>query len=111
MAGTRIQVMTNGSLYSFWVSGSSNGASNGYVAANGPGFTTDTDTVGSSAGGSSGSKSGAGGSGANDDNGGGSTSDSGGCGFSGGSSDGRDAPLALLGGLVAVALRRRRRAS
>lgn len=41
--------LTNGSLYSFWVAASTNGASNGYVAANGPGFTTDTDTVGSGA--------------------------------------------------------------
>ncbi|HLG95335.1 MAG TPA: LamG-like jellyroll fold domain-containing protein [Bryobacteraceae bacterium] len=38
--------MTNGSLYSFWVSSSLSGASNGYVAANGPGFTSATDTVG-----------------------------------------------------------------
>jgi hypothetical protein len=44
--------LTNGQLYSFWVAASTNGASNGYVGANGPGFTSDTDTVGS--GGSSG---------------------------------------------------------
>lgn len=44
--------LTNGSLYSFWVAASASGASNGYVGANGPGFTTDTDTVGSGASGS-----------------------------------------------------------
>jgi hypothetical protein len=44
--------LTGGSLYSFWVSGATTGASYGYVGANGPGFTTDTDTVGSGAGGS-----------------------------------------------------------
>ncbi len=38
--------LTNGELYSFWVSSSASGASNGYVAANGPGFTGPTDTVG-----------------------------------------------------------------
>ena len=36
----------NGSLYSFWVSSDESGASNGYVAAGGPGFTGPTDTVG-----------------------------------------------------------------
>ncbi len=41
--------MTNGSLYSFWVTSSAAGASNGYVAANGPGFTGSTDTLGSAA--------------------------------------------------------------
>ncbi|HEY3940629.1 MAG TPA: LamG-like jellyroll fold domain-containing protein [Bryobacteraceae bacterium] len=38
--------LSNGSLYSFWVSASAQGASNGYVAAGGPGFTGVTDTVG-----------------------------------------------------------------
>jgi len=38
--------VTNGSLYAFWVSADSNGASRGYVAAGGPGFTGDSDTVG-----------------------------------------------------------------
>ena len=38
--------LTNGSLYSFWVTASAQGASNGYVAAGGPGFTGVTDTVG-----------------------------------------------------------------
>jgi hypothetical protein len=38
--------VTNGALYAFWVSADSNGASNGYVAAGGPGFTELTDTVG-----------------------------------------------------------------
>ncbi len=36
----------NGSLYSFWVSPDPNGASYGYVAAGGPGFTGSRDTVG-----------------------------------------------------------------
>ena len=39
--------VTNGSLYAFWVSADSNGASCGYVAAGGPGFTSDIDIVGS----------------------------------------------------------------
>jgi hypothetical protein len=38
--------LTNGGLYSFWVSSNAQGASNGYVAAGGPGFTGVTDTVG-----------------------------------------------------------------
>jgi hypothetical protein len=38
--------LTNGKLYSFWVSDKESGASNGYVAAGGPGFTGLTDTVG-----------------------------------------------------------------
>jgi len=38
--------VTNGSLYAFWVSADPNGASRGYVAAGGPGFTSDIDTVG-----------------------------------------------------------------
>ncbi len=37
--------LTSGELYSFWV-GDANGASHGYVAAGGPGFTGSTDTVG-----------------------------------------------------------------
>jgi Malectin domain/Chitobiase/beta-hexosaminidase C-terminal domain/Viral BACON domain len=44
--------LTNGSLYSFWVAAATSGASNGYVGANGPGFTTDTDTVGNGGSGS-----------------------------------------------------------
>jgi len=39
----------NGSLYSFWVSPDTSGASYGYVAAGGPGFTGPTDTAGSAA--------------------------------------------------------------
>ncbi len=39
--------LTNGSLYSFWVTASAQGASNGYVAGGGPGFTGVIDTVGS----------------------------------------------------------------
>ena len=35
-----------GSLFSFWVSPDTSGASHGYVAAGGPGFTGTTDTVG-----------------------------------------------------------------
>jgi Malectin domain/Viral BACON domain len=49
LAGQTVQLrfyLTNGALYSFWVSKSASGASSGYVGANGPGFTTDTDTVG-----------------------------------------------------------------
>ena len=38
--------LRNGSLYAFWVSPDANGASYGYVAAGGPGFTGHTDTVG-----------------------------------------------------------------
>lgn len=38
--------LTNGSLYSFWVSPDQSGASHGYVAAGGPGFTGPTDTIG-----------------------------------------------------------------
>ena len=38
--------VTNGALYAFWVSADPSGASNGYVAAGGPGFTGPTDTVG-----------------------------------------------------------------
>ncbi len=38
--------LTNGELYSFWVSASTSGASNGYVAANGPGFTGPVDNLG-----------------------------------------------------------------
>jgi hypothetical protein len=38
--------LKNGSLYSFWVSPDDSGASLGYVAAGGPGFTGPRDTVG-----------------------------------------------------------------
>ena len=38
--------LTNGSLYAFWVSPDASGASHGYVAAGGPGFTGISDTVG-----------------------------------------------------------------
>lgn len=38
--------LRNGRLYSFWVSPDRSGASHGYVAAGGPGFTGPTDTVG-----------------------------------------------------------------
>jgi hypothetical protein len=38
--------LENGNLYSFWVSPDTSGASHGYVAAGGPGFTGATDTVG-----------------------------------------------------------------
>jgi hypothetical protein len=40
--------LTNGRLYSFWVTSSATGASNGYVGAGGPGFTGPTDTIGGS---------------------------------------------------------------
>ena len=38
--------LRNGRLYAFWVSPDPSGASRGYVAAGGPGFTGPTDTVG-----------------------------------------------------------------
>jgi len=38
--------LTNGQLYSFWVSPDVSGASYGYVAAGGPGFTGPVDTLG-----------------------------------------------------------------
>ncbi|MDO8587013.1 MAG: glycosyl hydrolase family 32 [Armatimonadota bacterium] len=41
--------LRNGELYSFWVSPDQSGASRGYVAAGGPGFTGPADTVGSAA--------------------------------------------------------------
>ena len=41
--------LKGGSLYSFWVSASESGASNGYVAAGGPGYPGNRDTVGRAA--------------------------------------------------------------
>jgi len=41
--------LSNGRLYAFWVSSERSGASHGYVAAGGPGFTGPTDTVGAAA--------------------------------------------------------------
>ena len=41
--------LKNGSLYSFWFSPDAGGASHGYVAAGGPGFTSNKDTVGTAA--------------------------------------------------------------
>jgi hypothetical protein len=41
--------LTSGSLYSFWVSPDASGASQGYVAAGGPGYTSNRDTVGAAA--------------------------------------------------------------
>jgi hypothetical protein len=38
--------LTGGRLFAFWVSPDETGASHGYVAAGGPGFTGMTDTVG-----------------------------------------------------------------
>jgi hypothetical protein len=38
--------LANAQLYSFWISASKSGASHGYVAAGGPGFTGSIDTVG-----------------------------------------------------------------
>jgi hypothetical protein len=38
--------LKNASVYAFWVSPEATGASHGYVAAGGPGFTGPTDTVG-----------------------------------------------------------------
>lgn len=47
--GTPVQFrfeLTNGSLYSFWVSPDKSGRSDGYVAAGGPGYPGTIDTVG-----------------------------------------------------------------
>ena len=41
--------LRQGRLYSFWVSSDRSGASHGYVAAGGPGFTGPVDTVGKAA--------------------------------------------------------------
>jgi hypothetical protein len=41
--------LRNGSLYAFWVSPGASGASQGYVAAGGPGFSGPTDAVGTAA--------------------------------------------------------------
>jgi hypothetical protein len=41
--------LINGRLYSFWISPDKSGASHGYVAAGGPGFTGSKDTVGKAA--------------------------------------------------------------
>lgn len=41
--------LTRGKLYAFWVSPQESGASHGYVAAGGPGYTGYTDTVGTAA--------------------------------------------------------------
>lgn len=41
--------LTHGRLYSFWVSRDASGASHGYVAAGGPGYTTPQDTTGQAA--------------------------------------------------------------
>jgi hypothetical protein len=38
--------LRRGRLYAFWVSASTSGASHGYVAAGGPGFSGPTDTAG-----------------------------------------------------------------
>jgi len=49
VAGKPVRIkfhLTNGKLYSFWVSPDRAGASRGYVAAGGPGFTGPTDTQG-----------------------------------------------------------------
>ncbi len=52
LAGRRVKFrfhLRNGQLYAFWVGPRPDGASNGYVAAGGPGFVGPTDTVGSPA--------------------------------------------------------------
>jgi hypothetical protein len=49
LAGRKVRLrfqLTNGRLYSFWVSPELSGASHGYVAAGGPGFTGPCDTTG-----------------------------------------------------------------
>jgi hypothetical protein len=52
LAGTPVRfrfTLRKGSLYSFWVSPDTSGASHGYVAAGGPGLTGPSDTVGKAA--------------------------------------------------------------
>ena len=52
LAGTPVRfrfILENGDLYSFWVSPSVKGESNGYVAGGGPGYTSNIDTVGKDA--------------------------------------------------------------
>ena len=49
LAGRAVRLrfeLQSGQFYSFWVSPDANGASHGYVAAGGPGFTGPTDTTG-----------------------------------------------------------------
>ena len=41
--------LRSGRLFAFWVSPDESGASHGYVAAGGPGYTGPTDTVGAAA--------------------------------------------------------------
>jgi len=41
--------LTNGSLYSFWVSPDASGASRGYLAGGGPGYDGVVDTLGAAA--------------------------------------------------------------
>jgi hypothetical protein len=53
VSGKKVQFrfhLTNGKLYAFWVSVAESGASHGYVAAGGPGFTGLTDTAGAGKG-------------------------------------------------------------
>ncbi len=52
LAGTTVRFrfhLQKGKLYAFWVSPDASGASRGYVAAGGSGFTGPTDTVGAAA--------------------------------------------------------------
>jgi hypothetical protein len=49
VAGGRVKfrfILSNGALYSFWVSPDATGSSHGYVAAGGPGFVNAIDTTG-----------------------------------------------------------------
>jgi hypothetical protein len=49
VAGRKVRLrfhLTGGRLYAFWVSPDASGASYGYVAAGGPGFTSNRDTIG-----------------------------------------------------------------
>ncbi|MDD4756462.1 MAG: hypothetical protein PHG29_10320 [Prolixibacteraceae bacterium] len=51
MAGKKVRFrfhITNGHIYSFWVSPSQSGSSNGYVAGGGPGFSGSVDNAGKS---------------------------------------------------------------
>ena len=49
LAGREVRfvfVLDSGALYSFWVSQTKKGESNGYVAGGGPGYSSNVDTIG-----------------------------------------------------------------
>ena len=52
LAGRPVRIhfeVTNGALYSFWISRDDTGRSDGYIAGGGPGYDGPTDTVGHAA--------------------------------------------------------------